>query len=249
MIKKLVLLFVIVFTFSSCATRKKLAYFQNISEISSSANYEPKLQPDDLVQISISAPAPNQALAVPFNISTSAEGESASGGGASYQLDNQGNIVLPLIGTLKISGLTHAEALKLLNDEVGKYITDPIVSIRLMNFKVTVLGDVGSPGVFTFQGERNTLPEALGMAGDLQITGLRKNILVIREVQGKKTYGYVDLTKVDFMASEYYYLAQNDLIVVEPNKTKMNSSVIGRDVTIAISSISLIITIIAFITR
>jgi len=253
MIKKIGLLLVIVLVFSSCASRKKMAYFQNIAEVSSDRLYETTLQPDDELQIIVNAPPPNQELAAPFNMTTltplEGGGTASTTEGRTYLLDNKGEIVMPLVGKIKLSGLTHEEALKKLNDEVSKYIINPIVSFKIINFKVTVIGDVGRPGSIPVTGERITLPEAIAQAGDLSIYGIRTNIMVIREVDGKKTYNYVDFTKADFMNSEYYYLAQNDLVVVEPNKVKRNSSALGREITIAVSVIGVLLSVITIATR
>ncbi|WP_242604870.1 polysaccharide biosynthesis/export family protein [Flavobacterium subsaxonicum] len=253
MIKKIGLLIVIIFAFSSCAPRKKMAYFQNIADVSSDKLYETKLQADDLVRIMVDAPAPNQELAAPFNLTTlsptASGGTSVTTEGREYLIDKNGEISMPLIGKVKLGGLTRDEALLKITGEISKYVTNPIINLRLMNFKVTVLGEVNSPGSYPIGTERITLPEALALAGDLQITGLRKNIMIIREVEGKKTYGFVDITNADFMNSEFYYLTQNDLVVVEPNRMRRNSSAIGRELSIVVSAVSLIVTIITFATR
>ena len=125
------------------------------------------------------------------------------------------------------------------------HISDPIVNVRLLNFKVSVLGEVAKPGVFSISGERVTLVEALALAGDLTIYGKRNSILLIREKNGVKTYEKIDITKTDFINSPNYYLSQNDVIYVEPNKTKLNSSVVGPNLTIGISALSLVVTILA----
>jgi len=253
MIKKITVLLLIAIAFTSCVSRKKIVYFQNISSLSDN-NYEPRVQPDDQLLIIVNVTSPNEALAAPFNQSITLNlapgaGAGQSGEGRSYLVDKDGFIQLPLVGLVKLGGLTRTEALDLLKKEIKKYINDPIVSLRITNFKVTVLGQVSSPGTYNFPSERLTLPEALGLAGDLTIYGRRDNVLVIRDLGGKKTYNYIDLTKVDFMQSEFYYMAQNDLIVVEPNKTAINSSAIGRDITIAMSAVSLLLTILVFATR
>lgn len=254
MLKRTVLLVVIVFIFGSCVSRTKMAYFQNISDVTSEKTFEPTLQADDKLLITINAPVPNQDLAAPFNptaiVTEGADGASGTGStGVDYLIDNDGYIILPVIGKIKLGGLTRTEALEKLNSEISRYFDDPIISLRIINFKVTILGDVRVPGSYTIGSERLTLPEALGLAGDLTITGRRDNIMIIREVEGKRTYNFVDITKADFMNTEYYYLAQNDLIVVEPNKTQMNSSVIGGEVTLAIAAVTLVISLANFLTR
>lgn len=252
MIKRITLLLLIAVSFSSCVSRKKIVYFQNVSELATNS-YEPKIQPDDELLIIVNVTSPNEALAAPFNQSTlnltPGQGAGQSGDGRRYLVDNAGFIQLPLVGAVKIAGLTRNEALDLLKTEVKKYINEPIISLRITNFKVTIVGEVARPGVFNYPTERLTLPEALGLAGDLTIFGKRNNILIIRDNEGSKTYNYVDITKVDFMQSDFYYLSQNDVVYVEPNKTIVNSSAIGRDITLAFSSVSILIAIISFITR
>ncbi|KGO87459.1 hypothetical protein Q765_07275 [Flavobacterium rivuli WB 3.3-2 = DSM 21788] len=253
MIKKITVLFLIAIALTSCVSRKKIVYFQNVSSLSDN-NYEPKVQPDDEVLIIVNVTSPNEALAAPFNQSsvvnlTPGAGAGQSGEGRTYRVDKDGFIQLPLVGSIKLGGLSRQQALEELNKEVKKYISNPIITLRVTNFKFTVLGEVKLPGTYTYPGERLTLPEALGLAGDLTVYGKRNNVLVIRDLSGKKTYNYIDLTKVDFMQSEFYYLSQNDLIYIEPNKTAVNSSATGRDLTIAISSLSVIIAIISIITR
>lgn len=252
MIKKITVLLLIALTLSSCVSRKKIVYFQNVSSLSDN-NYEPRIKADDELLIVVNVTSPNEALAAPFNQSTlnltPGAGQGQAGEGRSYLVDKDGFIQLPLVGPVKIGGLTRQEALDLLKSAIKKYINEPIITLRITNFKFTVIGEVKSPGTYSFASERLTLPEALGLAGDLTIYGKRNNVLIIREISGKKTYNYVDLTKVDFMQSEFYYLSQNDLVYVEPNKTVVNSSAIGRDLTLAISSVSVLIAIISFITK
>ncbi|MFL9844935.1 polysaccharide biosynthesis/export family protein [Flavobacterium rhizosphaerae] len=263
MVKKILLLLTIVIFCSSCVPRKKIAYFQNIADTNlQTVEYSAKLQPDDRLLITVNAPYPYQELALPFNVAatqttatadTGAEMGSATGAtapaGASYLIDKEGNIDFPVIGKIKLGGLTQVEALSLLNKKIEPYITKPIVDLRIINFKFTILGEVGRPGIYSTNGDKTTLPQALAMAGDLTIFGQRENILVIREKQGVKTYNYIDIRDTEFMNSDYYYITQNDLIVVEPNKYARNQSGAGRNLTIFISSISLLLTFYTVITR
>lgn len=137
----------------------------------------------------------------------------------------------------------------MLNEKLEPFITKPLVIIRILNFKVTVQGEVNVPGTFQIKSERVTLPEALSMAKDLTIYGKRDNILIIRESNGVKTHNFVDLTKADFINSEFYYLSQNDIIYVEPNKTRINSSVIGPNISVILTSLSLLLAIYSIITK
>lgn len=253
---KLLLLFFAALTMGSCASKKDIEYFQNIDALGegSKSAYEPQIQPDDLLMIIVSAADPKAAM--PFNLSivgvTGAddiERANAQQRFQTYLVDNKGYIQFPLMGPVKLGGLTRSEALAKLNTELSKYIKDPIVNMRIANYKVSLMGEVARPGSFTIQTERITLPEAISMAGDMTIYGNRSEILVIRESDGTKTYNFVDITKADFIKSEFYYLKQNDLVYVKPNKTRVNSSVIGPNLTVGISAISLLITIISLATR
>ena len=181
-----------------------------------------------------------------YSYNGSAENAMAQERNQAYVVDKDGNIEFPMLGTIKVGGLTRIETTnKIKNLLKNGHISDPIVNLRLLNFKVSVLGEVVRPGMFSISGERVTLMEALALAGDLTIYGKRNNILLIREKNGTKTYEKIDITKTDFINSSNYYLSQNDVIYVEPNKTKINSSVVGPNLTIGISALSLVVTILA----
>lgn len=231
-----------------------MAYYQNIGDIvqgsESSQNYEPVLEADD--QIKIIVVAENQEVASPFNVSRTDAKSGVSTPGQEtniYLIDNQGYIQFPVIGKIKLGGLTKSQAVAEMNSVLRKYVTEASVTISILNYKVTVQGEVARPGTFNVQSERLTLPEALAMAGDLTIYGKRENVMIVREKLGKKTVERVDITKADFINSPYYYLAQNDLIYVEPNRARINSSKTDPNVGIIISSVSLLITIIVLITK
>ncbi len=251
--KKIVLLVFSLILLLSCASKKKVVYLQDIDQTKSydsSTLYEPKLQPDDLLSIIVSAENPE--LSVPFNlpqIQGNYEINNNQNGIKTYLVDNFGYIEFPVIGKLKLGGLTRTEATAKLVTAVGEYIKNPIINLRILNFKVSILGEVLKPSSFTLSSERITLLEAISMAGDLTIYGKRNNILIIREAEGKKTYNRVDITKSDFLNSPFYYLAQNDIVVVEPNKTRVNASVIGPNVTATISAISVLVTLIVVLLR
>lgn len=257
MIKKVTLFLIISILSVSCVSRKKIAYFQNIEEVDVlEIRYEPKLQPDDLLLILVSAPDTEAAL--PFNLPAAAviglgnmplDATNAQPRYQTYLVDNMGNVQFPVIGAFKLGGLTRAEAIEKLKRELEKYINNPIVNMRIMNYKISVMGEVARQGSYNITTERVTLPEALSMAGDMTIYGNRNKVLIIREIDGVKTHNFVDMTKADFINSPFYYLSQNDLVYVEPNKTKINSSAIGPNVTVGISAISLLITIVALVTR
>lgn len=222
-----VLLFFILLTCASCVSQKKMIYLQGADYLQDNPqqikeNFELKIQSDDQLAISISSK--DKELIEPFNNSTligSGSSQYSAQAGVSYfQVDKDGNIEFPIFGTLKASGLTRMELAKELENRLisQNYIKDPQVSVKIMSFKVTVLGEVKAPGVQNVTGERLTLLEALGMAGDLLPSAKRENIMVIREEDGKRKSYMVDLTSsYDVLNSPCYFLQQNDVVYVEPN--------------------------------
>lgn len=238
----------------SCASKKDIVYLQEVSEPQKSEQaltYEPQLKSDDLLMISVTAENPE--LAVPYNLTV----PSVTTGGVvqgtdpriTYLIDKEGNVDFPVLGKIKLAGLTRIEAVKKMQTVLKDYIKNPIVNLRILNYKVSVLGEVARPGVQTIQTERITLLDALSAAGDLTIYGKRDRVTVIREVNGVKTIVKVDLTKRDFIDSPYYYLSQNDIVYVEPNKTRVDSSVVGPNIAVFVSIISLAITVATLITK
>ncbi len=213
-------------------------------------NFEPKLQPDDLLSIIVSAETPE--VTMPFNL-PQIQGNYQVGnnqnGIKTYLIDAFGNIDFPVIGKVKLAGLTRTEANDKLVSEVSAYITNPSINLRILNYKISVLGEVVQPGNYVVSSERITFLEALSLAGDLTIYGQRNNILIIRETDGKKIFTRIDMTKADFMSSEFYYLKQNDVIVVEPNDTRVNASVVGPNLSLIISALTLLTTVVVIILR
>lgn len=256
MLKKAVLSFFVLLLLSSCASRKKLAYYQNIDSFersSKSTNFETRLQPDDLLSIVVMGENPE--IVAPFNSplsSTSTNSVSNSNGSSqstSYLMDSNGSIQFPVLGLITFKGLTKTEAENMLLEKLSKYVKNPKVILRIMNFKISVQGEVANPGSFSIATERVTLIEALSLAGDLTIFGKRNNLLLLREQNGLMQAVRVDITQADFINSPYYYLAQNDVLYVEPNKTKMSGSAVSPNIGIAFSAISLLITIVVLTTQ
>ncbi len=252
---KIFLKLIILLSFlSSCASKKDLIYFQaDSTELTTSYELNaPKLQPGDILAIAVLAD--DVRATAPFNQISPYQG---SGGNLqtsslfipTYTIDSNGNIDFPKLGNINLGGKTRTEAIDFLRQQVQAYITNPGISLEIRNFKVTVLGEVNNPGSFTITNDRITLLEALGMAGDLSINGVRKNILVIREQGGEKKEYRIDLTKREALNSPVYYLAQNDVIYVEPNDAKIQSSKYTQNTSIFVSIAGLIITIIAVIVR
>ncbi len=256
-----VLLFFILLTCASCVSQKKMIYLQGADYLQDNPqqikeNFELKIQSDDQLAISISSK--DRELIEPFNNNTligSGSGMNSqynSQAGVSYfQVDKDGNIEFPIFGTLKASGLTRTELAKVLENRLisQNYIKDPLVSIKIMSFKVTVLGEVKAPGVQNVTGERLTLLEALGMAGDLLPSARRENIMVIREEDGKRKSYMVDLTSsYDVLNSPCYYLQQNDVVYVEPNSAiRVKGSGTMSTVTSTVGMISMLASLVSII--
>jgi polysaccharide export outer membrane protein len=241
--------------FFSCASKQNVVYYQNIDGFASGGkanSYEIKIQPDDLLMIIVSAEDPETAI--PFNLSSISVASTYTLNAIrgqevmqSYLVSSDGYIDFPVLGKLKLGGLNRSEVMQLLQEKISKYIKNPIINLRLMNFKVSVQGEVMVPGTYNVVSERITLIEALTLAKDLTIYGKRDNILIIREIDGVKSYNRVDITKADFINSPFYYLAQNDVIYVEPNKVRINGAAVGANTGVIISITSLFITLITLI--
>jgi polysaccharide export outer membrane protein len=215
-------------------------------------NYVPKIQVNDILTISVTAADPK--VTAPFNFLSSLGTVNMTQATEmamrpTYTVDQDGNILFPMIGKVKVVGLTRLEAIDKLRSALSDYIKEPGVNMNFNNFRISVLGEVARPGSFTLPTERITVLEALAMAGDLTIRGVRKNVKIIREVDGGKTIHELDLTKQETLNSPYYYLAQNDVIYVEPNKTVINNSKLGANTGIIISIAGLAITVISILTR
>lgn len=241
-------LFVLALT--SCASRKNVVYYNDIEKISTTENFfNTTLQKDDLLMIVVSSQDPYASQ--PFNLavnSTVNPKNQAVGGQSQQQLylvDSEGNIEFPVLGTIKAAGKSKTDLVLELKQKISKYVKDPIVNLRIMNFQIAVQGEVNRPDVYRIDSERVTLPQILSQAGDLTIYGKRDNVLIIREEDGQRITKRVDLTNSDFVNSEFYYLKQNDVVYVEPNKVKVNSAAVGPNISVAISIVSLLITVLA----
>jgi len=220
------------FLAASCVSTKKSVYFadQQDQVIASTLNIpEPIIQNNDLLSISVSSLNP-QASAI-FNTpnlsntsTTTSTGIPVQTGG--YLVNTDGTIQFPILGALKAAGLTEnqlrSQIVKSLTDK--KLLVDPIVTVRHLNFKVTVLGEVAHPTVINVPNEKITMLEALGLAGDITIYGKRDNVMLIREEEGKKTIKRLNLNSSELLNSPYYYLRSNDIVYVEPNKARVAGS-------------------------
>ncbi|MBT8257437.1 MAG: polysaccharide biosynthesis/export family protein [Bacteroidia bacterium] len=241
---------------ASCASRQELVYFQDepLNDAFSNLNkdFQIKFKPDDLLTIDVSALDPEAARpfnlpAVSYNASViAAQGQLKM---QTYLVDAKGNIEFPVLGTIKMGGLSRSDANAMLKERLSEYIKNPIVNIRLANFSITVLGEVNKPGTFIIQDERISLSEAIGLAGDMTIYGRRDNIFLIREIDGNKRYAKLDLSSINVVNSPNYYLTQNDVIYVEPNNARMRQANFTQNNTLIVSIVGVAATIAAILIK
>lgn len=240
---------------ASCVSKKDIVYLQSDEFDTAKVNndYQLRFKPDDLLQITISS---EDLLSVqPFNLplvsySSVINNVIAQPQLQAYLIDKNGNIDFPVLGTLKLGGLSRVEVISMLKNKLHpNLVKNPIININISNFKITVQGDVGIPGSFRIPNERISIFDALGLAGDLLLSARRDNVLVIREEGDSKVKYRVDLTSNTMMTSPVYYLQQNDLVYVEPNKAKMQDAKFTRTSGLFISLASILISLITVVTR
>jgi polysaccharide export outer membrane protein len=242
---KLSLLIFLGIFIASCGSKKDVVYFQDASDyetIVSDNTHTNTFKVDDVIGINVSTLDPTASI--PFNLFSSARGEGSFNQPTQldYIVDKNGDIDFPVLGTVKILGLTPEETKEILKEKLQPYLKDPIINLRLRNFSVTVLGEVNRPGTYQVNGEQITVLEALGLANDLGIKGKRNNVLVIRDFNGTKVYTRIDLTTKAALNSPVYYLTQNDVVYVEPNKSAITQSSLDSRAGLAVSIASLLIT-------
>lgn len=228
---RIVIFFALPFYFISCTPQQKIPnYLQNVTDTTITEKILPselRIQKNDLLSIQVySASTKPQISDAPYNLVSQGGGSPEGSTGSSvggFLVDANGNIEYPQIGLLKVEGLTKiqlADSIKKKINEKDSVLTNPAVIIRFQNLKVTVLGEVNREGPITVPGEKVTIMEAIGLAGGVKEFGLRNAVKVVREIDGKRQAGYVDLSSNSLFESPYYNLMQNDLIVVEPSKRK-----------------------------
>ena len=225
----------------ACSAPKEILYLQDISLIKEEPidkNYEVIIHKDDLLAIIVNSKDPE--LALPFNMPLISYQIGSQNVGqqrlVGYLVNQDGNIDFPILGEIHVEGLTRMQVTELIKKRLisEELIKDPIVTVQFLNFKVSVIGEVGRPGTFDISGDRITLLEALSMAGDLTIYGRRDRVAVIREEDGKRSILYHDLRSSDIFQSPCYYLQQNDIVYVEPNKAKTGQSRINSNNSVGV---------------
>jgi polysaccharide biosynthesis/export protein len=249
----------------SCYSSKNTTYFQNLKDTTKvfsqpiNGNYEAHIQPDDVIEIIVNSINPS-ATAV-FNLGNNTPVPSGVNSNTNaiattniqnaktpsgYLVSKEGTIDFPVLGKLQVLKFTTSQLKDTLVARLDKYLKDPIVNVRLLNYKITVLGEVTKPASYNLQSERVSIVDAIGMAGDLTIFGKRENILLIREENGRRNFVRLNLLSSDLFESPYYYLKQNDVVYVEPNKSKIAATDTQtiRNLSILTSIITLLVVVI-----
>lgn len=242
-----------IFLFASCQSYKKVPYLQDAEVVEQTVQqknlYDAKIMPKDLLTIVVSCTSPE--LAVPFNLTVATQNNVATTNTTSqavlqqYLVDNEGKINFPVLGELEIIGLTKKEAEQMIVERLKPYIKEiPIVTVRMVNYKISVIGEVARPGTFTISNEKVNLLEALAMAGDMTVWGLRDNVRLIREsADGRQEIVTLDMNKAETILSPYYWLQQNDIVYVTPNKAKARNSDIGNSTSLWFSATSIVVSL------
>jgi len=228
--------------FSSCKTQKAFGYLEDFTDTSGKMQVkypEPLIQKNDVLSILVYSEAIDQGVTDNmYNIANAG----ASSATAGYVVDQDGNITFPRLGKIKSEGLTKAQLSEEIRKRLAGQLSNPSVIIRLLNFKITMLGEVARPGPITLPSEKVTILEALGLAGDVSIYGKKDDVVVLREVDGAVEHGKVDLSSKKIFESPYYFLRQNDVVLVNPNKNKarLNDQVFNQRLGVAFGIINTI---------
>lgn len=243
---------------ASCTSYKSVPYLQNSDEINPDyatlQPYDARIMPKDLLTITVNTTDPQAAA--PFNLTTQTPYNVAQNNTVTaqpalqqYLVDNSGNINFPVLGSLHLGGLTKNQAEALITERLGAYLKEtPVVTVRMVNYKISVMGEVAHPGTFTVNNEKINVLEALAMAGDLTIYGIRDNVKLIREdEQGRRSIYTLNLNDANLVLSPYYYMQQNDILYVTPNKAKAKNSDIGNSTTLWVSATSIMVSIASLI--
>lgn len=246
----------------SCYSVKKIVYFSDLKDTvagrfyvqDSIQRFQAFIEPGDLLDIYVSSMS--AAASAPFNLGNvqtpSAEAGAPAGAAVTqgaargYLVDRDGNISFPFLGKVKVAGQPTSVLRDTLEARLQVYLTQPSVNIRFLNYKITVLGEVTRPASYSVTGEKVSIIDALGMAGDLTIYGRRENVLVVREVNGHREFARLNLTSSTVFQSPYYFLKQNDIVYVEPSRPKIVASDerVVRNITIASGVIAIAISLI-----
>lgn len=236
---------------ASCASKKDVYYFQDIDRTAAENSFKfLNIQPGDILDIQIKALNPESVLVFQRQATLVLQQQQVQNRAIDgYLVGEDGSINLPIVGAIDTTNQSTQALAQIIQEALKPYINNPTVNIRLLNFRISVLGEVNNPGTFTVLEERLSLPQALGLAGDLTINGDRNHLLLIRNEAGKKTNQVIDLTKTDFLQSPFYFLKQNDIVYVRPNSARVKSSGLVGNAGTLVSILSLAVSLFIVITR
>ena len=251
MIKSLFYSLILIVLVASCASKKDVYYFQDIDRTAAENSFKfLNIQPGDILDIQIKALNPESVLVFQRQATLGLQQQQVQNRAIDgYLVGEDGSINLPIVGAIDTTNQSTQALAQIIQEALKPYINNPTVNIRLLNFRISVLGEVNNPGTFTVLEERLSLPQALGLAGDLTINGDRNHLLLIRNEAGKKTNQVIDLTKTDFLQSPFYFLKQNDIIYVRPNSARVKSSGLVGNAGTLVSILSLAVSLFIVITR
>ena len=249
---KYLILAIAVAALSACTTSKQILYFQDINDRELgklTKEYEATIKKDDRLAILVSGA--DKSVTAPYNLTISEIGPTSSSteperSTLSYLVDSEGNIEFPILGKIHVEGMTRNQLVEYLTQEIGKDVKDPIVYVSFKNYKITVMGEVRTPGTYTFDSEKVNILQALGRAGDLSLTAKREDIILIREVDGVQTHQMIDLRNSDILESPYFYLQQNDVIYVPASAKRIASATAATNLWSAfLSSVSTTVSVVS----
>ena len=251
---KWLLLLVSVVMLTGCGSTKNIPYFQNSDKIDyeqSKYLYDACIMPKDILTITVSTVNPDAAIpfnqTVPTALNQNTRTSYSQPALQTYLVDNMGFIEYPVVGSLNVGGLTKSACERLIRDKIKPYMNaneNPVVTVRMANYKISVLGEVARPGMYNVGNEKINILEALAQAGDLTIYGVREKVKLIREdATGRKEIHELDLTDANIISSPYYYLQQNDIVYVEPNKVKAKNSSVGATTSLWFTATSIVISL------
>lgn len=239
---------------ASCSSYKNVPYLQNKEVVNQFDGllpmYDAKIMPKDLLTITVNTTDPEASA--PFNLTVQSAINSARTTSLvqqptlqQYLVNNDGNIDFPVLGRIHVGGLTKNQAEDLIREKLKDYLREvPIVTVRMSNYKISVMGEVARPGTFTVSNEKVNILEALAMAGDLTIWGMRDNVMLIREdSDGRREIYTINLNDANLVNGPHYYLQQNDILYVTPNETKAKNSDIGQSTSLWFSATSILVSI------
>lgn len=244
----IILVAIVSLAFTSCKSTKNVSYFQNADKVTidlSKNDYSLKLQPTDQLNITISSLVPSATDA--YRIIPAPTDGSDFHPAVNYIVDNNGEIDIPTLGKIKVAGMTTTELKNFIEKEVSKAVADPIVVVKLSSFRVNVLGEVRSPGAKQSISEKYSILDAIADAGDITLYGIKTNVMLIREENGKKEFHTIDLTDANLINSPYFYLKQNDVIYVQPDKVRVVNSEFNQNNSFKLSIATAVISAVSVI--